>query len=69
MLVSFEELKAVTKTKNKAALVALLSRQGIRFFLGNNNEPWTTLDALNIALGIKPQTQPITAPTLDIKIK
>lgn len=50
--VNFETLKELTGFNTPSEIAASLSAQGIKFFRGKYGRPWTTLDAINTALGI-----------------
>ena len=50
--VSFEALQKLTGFNTPSEIAASLSAQGIKFFRGKYGRPWTTLDAINTALGI-----------------
>lgn len=62
-VLEFEDLKRLMKYQRVADVEACLTRQNIRFFNGRNG-PWTTLDALNDALGIqaRPGNDEVYAP-------
>lgn len=47
----------------RGQLVRCLKRQGVRFFTGAGGTVWTTVSALDQALGILPQTP--AAPSTD----
>ncbi len=56
--VNFEALQKLTGFNTPSEIAASLSAQGIKFFRGKYGRPWTTLDAINIALGINRVQQP-----------
>ena len=49
----FEDLQRLTGYTRRADIERSLSSQGIRFFYGKNG-PWTTIDLINYAGGLKP---------------
>lgn len=49
----FKLLQQVTGYTRQADLERCLKKQGIRYFYGKDGI-WTTLDALNAALGLRP---------------
>lgn len=51
-LIQFDELQQVTGYTRQADVERCLQRQGVRFFRGRNGAIWTTLEALNVALGV-----------------
>ena len=58
-LISTKELKQATGAKTTPSLEKILRAQKIPFFYGKPGHIFTTLDALNGALGIKPErTEP-----------
>ena len=54
-LVSTEELLAVTNFENVGPMKKKLEKQGIKLFDGKDG-PWTTLDLINAAGGIKSES-------------
>jgi wobble nucleotide-excising tRNase len=56
-LVTHEELKAATGFDNNAALEKCLRGQKVAVLYGKNGHVFTTLDAINNALGLNPKEQ------------
>ena len=54
--VSSETLQTLTGYNRAADIEKWCDRHGIRYFHGRNG-PWTTLDALNAALGLRTDGQ------------
>ena len=46
-------LKELTGYKKPVDIAACLAKQGIPFFIGKRGKVWTTLGALNAAVGVK----------------
>ena len=65
-LISFKDLSVITGIKDAAELSAALANQGVKFLRGKKGEPFTTLEAINAALGLTTTTQP-KKPTIEIK--
>lgn len=55
-IVGLEELKKFYNVKTRAAVVKCLRRDRIKYF---ENGVWTTLNAINAALGLGDNVQPI----------
>ncbi len=53
ILVSNQELKAVTGCTSNAKLEKLLRAQKVKFLYGNNGQIFTTLEAIHQAMGIQ----------------
>jgi hypothetical protein len=51
MVVTYEDLQAITGYKNPNEVAGCLIRQGIKFFTGIHKRPWTTLGAIELAMG------------------
>lgn len=51
MVVGYEELKEITGFSTPSKVANCLSRQGIKYLEGKNSRPWTTLGALELAMG------------------
>ena len=49
---TFEDLQSLTGYTRRADIERSLSAQGIKFFYGKNG-PWTTIDLINYAGGIR----------------
>lgn len=58
ILVSFDMLSAVTGYERAGDITRSLRQQGIRFFYGKGGLPWTTIDLINAAGGIRPGQEP-----------
>lgn len=56
-LVTHEELKAATGFDNNAAIEKCLRSQKVPVLYGKNGHVFTTLDAINNALGLKSKEQ------------
>lgn len=56
-LINQPELLKATGHKTKSSLEKCLRAQKVRFLYGKNGEIFTTLDALNAAMGLQSQTQ------------
>lgn len=52
-VLTLEDLRAATGYSRQADIARCLERQGVRFFYGRAGI-WTTIDALNAALGVRP---------------
>lgn len=53
-IITHDELKAMTGCKTISALEKCLRQNGVRFLYGKeNNRIYTTIDALNAAMGLK----------------
>lgn len=52
-VLEFEELKRITGYSRRADVERALRSQGIRIFIGRKG-PWTTVDLVNQAGGLKP---------------
>ena len=46
-------LKELTGYKKPVDIAACLAKQGIPYFIGKRGRVWTTLDAVNVAIGAK----------------
>lgn len=55
-VLEFEDLQRVTGYRRRADVERALRSQGIRIFVGRRG-PWTTVDLINEAGGMKPQNQ------------
>lgn len=55
-----DDLKKITSYERAGDVEQCLKKQGIRFFLGKNG-PWTTIDLINAAGGLRPIELPKTA--------
>ena len=60
MIITFEQLQQSTGYNKPAEVANLLTRNNIKYLRGKNGRPFTTLDALNVALGIKDQVPTVT---------
>ncbi len=58
-ILNIDDLKKVTCYKYAGDVEKCLKKQGIRFFFGKNG-PWTTIDLINAAGGIRPVELPKT---------
>lgn len=54
VIVSCEQLREITGYKGTIAIAKCLRKQNIPFFYSKNG-PWTTIDLINKAGGLKPQ--------------
>lgn len=54
-IVGFDELKQHIGGRSSAELAARLTAAGIRYHRGINGKPWTTIEAINESLGLKPK--------------
>lgn len=52
-VLEFEELQRITGYTRRADVEKSLRRQGIKTFVGRNG-PWTTIDLINQAGGLRP---------------
>ncbi|MFC1843277.1 DUF4224 domain-containing protein [Thermodesulfobacteriota bacterium] len=48
-----DQLKELTGYEKPAEIASCLSRQGIPYFIGKRGRVWTTLDAVNVAIGAR----------------
>lgn len=55
-VLTFEDLKRITGYGRRADVEKTLHEQGIRLFRGRAG-PWTTVDLINQAGGLRPATQ------------
>lgn len=55
-VLTFEDLKRITGYARRADVERTLHEQGIRMFRGRTG-PWTTVELINQAGGIRPATQ------------
>jgi hypothetical protein len=55
-VLEFKELQRITGYTRRADVERTLRGQGIRIFLGRNG-PWTTVDLVNQAGGLKPMDE------------
>lgn len=55
-VLTFEDLKRITGYGRRADVERTLHEQGIRVFRGRTG-PWTTVDLINQAGGLRPATQ------------
>ena len=53
-LINHDQLQQATGCKTKESLEKTLRAQKVRFLYGQNGKLFTTLDAINAAMGIKP---------------
>ncbi|MGB3209476.1 MAG: hypothetical protein WBB19_02105 [Desulforhopalus sp.] len=51
MIVTYDDLKKITGYTNTAAVVSCLIKQNIKFLTGFHGRPYTTLGALELAMG------------------
>lgn len=59
-ILDLEALQAVTGYKNAVDIALCLSRQGIKYVVGKRGRIWTTITAVNAAMGItEPQPREI----------
>lgn len=67
LIITTAELKAAYNCKRTSDLEALLRKSGVRFLYGRGG-PITTLDAINLAMGISAgkTEEPEKPPKLDI---
>ncbi len=66
-VVTFEQLKTITGYSISSCIEACLNKNGVRFLYGRNGGIFTTVDALNAAMGIAKDTlQPAPHPEIDI---
>ncbi len=54
-IVTYENLKQAFGGTSPADVAVRLKKNNVPFLTGKNNRPFTTIDALNTAMGIKPQ--------------
>jgi hypothetical protein len=57
MIVTFEELRKISRKKSRLAVRSWLSRNKITHGMGADGAPWTTTEAINRAL-LGPELQP-----------
>ena len=50
MIITFADLQKATGYTKPAEIAAHLARQGVRYFIGKYNRPYTTEESLNNAL-------------------
>jgi hypothetical protein len=53
ILIDSEQLQKATGYDRHADLEKCLKKNGVRVLYGKNGQPFTTLDAINAALGLK----------------
>ncbi|MCU7848132.1 MAG: hypothetical protein KZQ89_09030 [Candidatus Thiodiazotropha sp. (ex Lucinoma kastoroae)] len=56
-IVTFEDLKTILDYDDQRQIIACLSENKIPFRTGKRGRPWTTIDAINNAMGITQQQQ------------
>ncbi len=56
-IVTFEELKKILDYEDQRQIIACLTENKIPFRKGKRGRPWTTVDAINSAMGINIATQ------------
>jgi hypothetical protein len=66
-LLNEEALKAATGAKRRGDLARYLSRAGVPFQRGAGGAIWTSLDAINAALGLR-TSAPEPAPSTEIEV-
>jgi hypothetical protein len=54
LILDFQTLQRVTEYTRVSDVARCLERQGIRFFYGRGGTVWTTIDLVNVAIGLKP---------------
>ncbi|MEY3760049.1 MAG: hypothetical protein RIR39_1540 [Pseudomonadota bacterium] len=64
-LVSLNELKQITGYKTAPAVEECLTKNGVRFLYGRHGI-YTTIDAINAAMGISKDTAAQTEPEISI---
>jgi hypothetical protein len=52
-IITTEELLAVSGYAREGDVCRMLDEHGIRYFLGKGARPWTTLDLINAAGGLR----------------
>lgn len=55
-ILTFQDLQSITGYNRRADVERILLDQGVRIFRGRTG-PWTTLDLINQAGGVKPASQ------------
>lgn len=66
-IVSFEDLAQATGKKTPAAVAVSLKNSGIRYFCGKGGRPWTTVEAINAALGLAKPATANNKPKIEIE--
>ncbi|MBV2138543.1 MAG: hypothetical protein KUF79_17185 [Candidatus Thiodiazotropha sp. (ex Ctena orbiculata)] len=51
-IVTFDELKKILDYEDQRQIIACLTENNIPFRKGKHGRPWTTVDAINSAMGI-----------------
>lgn len=64
-IVTFEDLRAATGYRRQTDVARCLERQGVSFFYGRDGV-WTTIDALNAALGVPPLSDDVKYDPSDL---
>lgn len=64
-LVSYEQLQAATGCKTRESLEKVLRAQKVAFLYGKNGRVFTTLTALDAAMGLRP----VQAESVDIEFR
>lgn len=55
-ILTFQDLQSITGYNRRADVERILLEQGVRIFRGRTG-PWTTLELINQAGGVKPASQ------------
>jgi hypothetical protein len=61
-IVESEDLYAILKLERAGDVVRCLRKQGIAVFIGKGGEPWTTIELINQAGGLKAANADETYP-------
>lgn len=52
-IVTFDDLKRILNYEDQRQIIACLTENKIPFRKGKHGRPWTTVDAINSAMGIR----------------
>lgn len=66
MIIPYETLQTQVGGRTPAEVAARLAAAGIRCIRGKNGKPWTTIDAINAALGITDRPAKREQPEIEI---
>ena len=64
-LVNLEQLKQITGYYRPGDIERCLKKNGIRFLYGQGGKIFTTIDAINAAMGLKSETPDTTQEVID----
>ena len=65
VLITLDHLKTATGYYRPADIERCMKKNGIRFLYGQGGKIFTTIDAINAAMGLKAQDSNITSEEID----